>query len=128
MNNLLTEIIVSFIIGGSIMASITYLVKYLEPAIGALVWAAPIILLPSVFLLWFHNVSNENIGLYIYTSIPYFLLTMLWQVTFVLLLKKTKYLNDKNGVIKASIISLIVWTIFAFIFYYSKFHKLIKIK
>lgn len=128
MNNFLTEIIISFFIGGFILASITYLVKYLEPAIGALVWAAPIILLPSVLLLWFHNVSNENIGLYIYTSIPYFLLTLIWQVTFILLLKRTKYLDDKNGVIKTSIISLIVWTIFAIVFYYSNIHKLIKIK
>lgn len=127
MNNFLTEIIISFFIGGVILASITYLVKYLKPAVAALVWASPIILLPSVLILWCNSVPNKTIGSFVYISMPYLLLTLIWQVSFILLLKNTKYLDDKNGVIKTIIISLIVWVIFAIVFYYSNIHKYLKL-
>ena len=113
------EVVTSFFIGGTLLATITYLVKYLEPAFAALVWASPIILLPSVILLWNNNVSNKTIGTFVYISIPYFILTIIWQVSFILILKKTDYLHQSNGVLYASLFSIIIWIFFAMLVYYS---------
>lgn len=122
------EILSSFLVGGLLMSSTTYTVKYVEPALGALIWAAPIILLPSVILLWCNNVNNERIGNFIYMSLPYLILTVIWQISFIMLLKYTKYYNDTNGVIKVTIISLLIWLFFAYILYYFNFHKYLIMK
>jgi hypothetical protein len=123
MNLFKKEIIINFFIGGLMLSSITYLVKYVKPEIGALIWAAPIILIPSILLLWCNNVSNKKICNFIYIAIPYLALTVIWQISFIYIMKNKGYLNDKYGVIKVIIISMFIWTIFALLFYYSKIHN-----
>jgi hypothetical protein len=120
-----TEVLISFFIGGFLLSTITYLVKYLEPALAALVWASPIILLPSVVLLWNNKVANKTIGNFVFMSIPYLILTFIWQISFIVILKKTRYLEESNGVIYAVVISIIIWILFALLFYYSNIHKYI---
>lgn len=120
-----SEVITSFFIGGFLLATITYLAKYLEPALAALVWASPIILLPSVVILWNNKVANKTIMNFVFISIPYLILTVIWQISFILILKKTSYLEKPNGIIYAAIISIIIWILFALLFYYSNIHKYI---
>lgn len=123
---LIIEITTNFIVGGFIVALITYCVKYTKPEIGALIWAAPVILLPTVLLLWYNDVSNKTIGDFVLIAIPYLFLTVIWQISFTLLLRYTIFKNDSNGVIKAIVISLVVWGVFALLFYCSNIHEYIK--
>ena len=128
MNTFKTEVLISFIVGGILLSSITYIVKYIKPEIGALVWAAPIILIPSIIILWCNNVENDKICNFIYIAIPYLFLTVIWQVSFIYIMKYSGFLNDKYGVIKVTIISLIIWFLFALLFYYSNIHRYLVIK
>ena len=77
MSSLKVEMAINFILGGIILSCITYLVKYVEPEIGSIVWAAPVLLIPSVILLWFYNVNDTTIANLVYSCMPNVLLIIL---------------------------------------------------
>ena len=54
------ELISSFLLGGTMVMLVTYLVKYLNPEIGAIVWSIPIMLFPTIVVLWNTNVSDKD--------------------------------------------------------------------
>ena len=122
MITLAQEMTINFIIGGVTLGVITYLVKYLKPEIGAIVWAAPVILVPTVLALWLNNTETIRIANFVGSAIPNVLLIVLWQVTFIVLLVKYKM-----GVIKSVFYSLIAWIIIATLLYKSGIYNYFKI-
>ena len=122
MITLAQEMTINFIIGGATLGVITYLVKYLKPEIGAIVWAAPVILVPTVLALWLNNTETIRIANFVGSAIPNVLLIVLWQVTFIVLLVKLKM-----GVIKSVFYSLFAWIIIAVLLYKSGIYNYFKI-
>ena len=122
MITLAQEMTINFIIGGATLGVITYLVKYLKPEIGAIVWAAPVILVPTILALWLNNTETIRIANFVGSAIPNVLLIVLWQVTFIVLLVKFKM-----GVIKSVFYSLIAWIIIATLLYKSGIYNYFKI-
>ena len=122
MITLAQEMTINFIIGGATLGVITYLVKYLKPEIGAIVWAAPVILVPTILALWLNNTETIRIANFVGSAIPNVLLIVLWQVTFIVLLVKFKM-----GVIKSVFYSLIAWIIIATLLYKSGLYNYFKI-
>ena len=122
MITLAQELTINFIIGGATLGVITYLVKYLKPEIGAIVWAAPVILVPTVLALWLNNTETIRIANFVGSAIPNVLLIVLWQVTFIVLLVKFKM-----GVIKSVFYSLFAWIIIATLLYKSGLYNYFKI-
>ena len=122
MITLAQEMTINFIIGGATLGVITYLVKYLKPEIGAIVWAAPVILVPTVLALWLNNTETIRIANFVGSAIPNVLLIVLWQVTFIVLLVKFKM-----GVIKSVFYSLFAWIIIATLLYKSGIYNYFKI-
>ena len=123
MTSLKTEMILNFFIGGIILSIITFAVKYVSPEIGSIIWAAPVLLLPTVILLWLNNVNNTKIANFIYCGIPNIILIILWQLTFIFLLTKMNY-----HMLLSVILSLIIWMIVAILFYKYDIYKFVKIK
>ena len=62
MPNILHSLIQNFIIGGSIIASISYLGTFFDPLIGAIWWSFPISLLPTLFFMQKHGKDNKYIA------------------------------------------------------------------
>ena len=62
MSNILHSLIQNFIIGGSIIASISYLGTFFDPLIGAIWWSFPISLLPTLFFMRKHGKDNKYIA------------------------------------------------------------------
>jgi len=62
MPNILHSLIQNFIIGGSIIASISYLGTFVDPLIGAIWWSFPISLLPTLFFMQKHGKDNKYIA------------------------------------------------------------------
>ena len=77
------ELTMNFVIGGLTLSIIAYLVKYLEPELGSIVWAAPVILVPTIIMLWLNNTENIRIANFVGSAIPNVLLIILWQVSFI---------------------------------------------
>ena len=122
MITLAQEMTINFIIGGGTLGVITYLVKYLKPEIGSIVWAAPVILVPTVLALWLNNTETVKIANFVGSAIPNVFLIVLWQVAFIALLVKYKM-----GVIKSVCYSLIAWLIIAILLYKSGIYNYFKI-
>ena len=122
MITLAQEMTINFIIGGATLGVITYLVKYLKPEIGAIVWAAPVILVPTILALWLNNTETIRIANFVGSAIPNVLLIVLWQVTFIVLLVKFKM-----GVLKSVFYSLFAWIIIATLLYKSGIYNYFKI-
>jgi len=62
MTAVLHSLIQNFIIGGSIIASISYLGTFVDPLIGAIWWSFPISLLPTLFFMQKHGKDNKYIA------------------------------------------------------------------
>ena len=62
MPSILHSLIQNFIIGGSIIASISYLGTFVDPLIGAIWWSFPISLLPTLFFMQKHGKDNKYIA------------------------------------------------------------------
>ena len=122
MLNLAQELSLNFLIGGGTLGLITYLVKYLKPEIGSIVWAAPVILVPTILALWLNNTKTIKIANFVGSAIPNVLLIVLWQVAFITLLVKFKM-----GVIRSVMISLSAWIIIAVLLYKSGIYDYFKI-
>ena len=62
MNKVLYSLIQNFLIGGAIVASISYLGTFFDPLIGAIWWSFPISLLPTLFFMKKHGKDNKYIA------------------------------------------------------------------
>ena len=62
MSSILYSLIQNFIIGGSIIASISYLGTFFDPLIGAIWWSFPISLLPTLFFMKKHGKDDKYIA------------------------------------------------------------------
>ena len=122
--NIYYETLLNFFVGGLVIGGITFCVRYLTPELGALVWAAPILLLPSVILLHCHGEPNKRLAYFTILALPYLSLTVIWQICFYLLLKNKNIINRKYGFQIAVIGSVLVWCIVAYIFYKYEIQKL----
>ena len=116
------ELVINFILGGIILSSITYLVKYVSSELAAIIWASPILLVPSIIILWNNNTANDNIIDFVKIAIPYIFITLLWMVLFILICKKN--IKQNNCIITSILFSSIIWGVIVFILYKINFTKL----
>lgn len=113
---LLNELVISFITGGLMVSTVTFIAKYTSQELGSIIWAAPITLVPSIILLWYNKLENIKIINFVTRTIPYLTLTFLWIIFFKLIIKKYDK-KDKYCVIKCVIICSIIWILLALILY-----------
>lgn len=82
MNKILRELIQNFIIGGASVAITSFLGTFLNPLAGAIFWAYPITILPSIFFMREQNKSNQFIAKFLFSTT--FALILLMAVTLLL--------------------------------------------
>ena len=109
------ELIISFILGGIILSSITYFAKYVSKEIASIIWAAPILLIPSILILWMSKEKNSNIIEFVNISILYIFITILWMILFISISKKN--IKHKYCVIKSILLSSVIWCFIVTILY-----------
>ena len=120
--NTTNELVINFILGGIILSSITYLVKYVSSELAAIIWASPILLVPSIIILWNNNTANDNIIDFVKIAIPYIFITLLWMVLFILIFKKN--IKHNYCIITSILFSSIIWGVIVCILYKINFTKL----
>ena len=118
---MLNNCLVSFFTGGIILSSITFCTKHYKfnEKTCSLIWSAPILLILTILLLYISKTPLIKIEKFVFLSIPYLFLTIIWQALFVVLLRY------KVHIISSLIISLFLWIIIAIYFYKIDFHNLI---
>ena len=72
----------NFVIGGLAVAITSYLGTFLSPLAGAIFWAYPITILPSIFFMKENGKNNKEIGKFLFSTT--FALILLMAVTLAL--------------------------------------------
>jgi uncharacterized membrane protein len=76
------DIVVNFALGGAAVAATSYLGTFLSPLAGAIFWAYPITILPTIFFMRQQNKSNSTISKFLLGTT--FALILLMGVTYLL--------------------------------------------
>ena len=81
-NEVARDMVVNFVLGGAAVATTSYLGTFLSPLAGAIFWAYPITILPTVFFMRQQNKPNSVISKFLLGTT--FALILLMGVTFLL--------------------------------------------
>ena len=104
------ELCISFIIGGVVVALITYVTKYTNTKLSAIIWAFPTLLVASMFSMWYMNVKNEEINDFLLKCIPINILTAIWILI-------CAYCMKTCGFVNSIAYSCVIWVFIALAWY-----------
>ena len=93
MNKVLFSLIQNFLLGGAIVASISYLGTFFDPLIGAIWWSFPISLLPTLFFMKKHGKDNKYIAKFTISTTYALVLLVLSTAVLAMFIK-----NNKNTI------------------------------
>ena len=63
-----TSLVTNFLVGGTIVATVSYLATFMSPVAGAIWWSFPLSLLPSVYFLREHGKSNQYVSQFLLST------------------------------------------------------------
>ena len=67
-NTLTAQIFRNFLIGGTIIASVSYLATFVNPLIASIWWSYPISILPSIYFMKANGKTNEHISKFLLST------------------------------------------------------------
>ncbi len=111
---LIIRMIRQFIMGGTIIATTSYIAVYLNPTLAAIFWSFPMSMIPVIIFMWMTNQPRSKIGDYSLSTTISLINLGLFTLFFGYLMKYSKKFN----ILEALIISTIVWAIGSFLLYY----------
>jgi len=103
----------NFLMGGVIVASISYLGTYFDPLIAAIWWSFPVSLLPTLYFMKLNKKSNKYIAKF--TLSTSFALILLLLSCFSL----SYFINRDTGLLRPILKSASIWLVASVIFYYT---------
>ena len=112
MNKVLFSLIQNFLIGGAIVASISYLGTFFDPLIGAIWWSFPISLLPTLFFMKKHGKDHKYIAKFTISTTYALVLLVLSTAVLAMFIKNSKNNSLWMPVLKTSGIWLIASVLF----------------
>jgi len=113
----------NFVIGGFSIAIITYFIEKIQPELASILWAAPFALFCIIFLSSIMKVPNLVITNFVSFTIVYLFLTLLFNIIFCFLLKKTYLKTHKYGILISLFIVSFLYLLIAFIIYHYKINN-----
>ena len=67
-NSISAQVFRNFMIGGTIIASVSYLATFLNPLIASIWWSYPISILPSIYFMKANGKTNEYISKFLLST------------------------------------------------------------
>ena len=61
----LCSLVTNFLVGGTVVATVSAFANYMHPLAGAIWWSFPLSLLPSVYFLRAHGKSNHHVSTFL---------------------------------------------------------------
>lgn len=107
------ELVKNFIMGGTIISSVSYLATFVSPLIAAIVWSYPFSILPTVYFMKTQGKSNARISKFLFSASYAFALLLVATLAMGLLMK-----NDTSDTGIASIMKATgIWFVGAVVMY-----------
>lgn len=107
------ELIKNFIMGGSIITSVSYLATFVSPLIAAIVWSYPFSVLPTVYFMKRNGTSNARVSKFLFSTSYAFILLIIATTSMGIMMKNDSSVGGINSILKATII----WAIGAIVLY-----------
>jgi hypothetical protein len=96
------ELVKNFIMGGTIISSVSYLATFINPLIAAIVWSYPFSILPTVYFMKTQGKSNVKISKFLFSASYAFVLLLIATLAMGLLMKNDTSDTGIISVIKAT--------------------------
>jgi len=122
--SLLQKILINFLMGGTIVASVSYIAAFMNPVLASIWWSFPLSIIPSMYFLKQTGKSNQYISKFLLSTT--FALILLVICTF-LISYYLKQSSEKEGIVPSILKASGWWAICSTVFYftiaYSPFKK-----
>jgi len=103
----------NFVLGGTIIASVSYLGTFMDPILGAIWWSFPISLLPTLYFMQRNGKSNKYIAEFT-LSTTYALVLLVLSTGFL-----AYFIKETKGTITVPVLKTTgVWFVSSAIFYF----------
>jgi len=115
-NDIYSQIMRNFILGGFIIASVSYVATFFNPVAGSILWAFPFSIIPVLYFMKANNKDNTYIAKFLLSTT--FSVGLLILCTFMI----SYYLNQSNecdGITPSILKATAWWIICSIIFYLS---------
>jgi len=106
----------SFIIGGLIVSSVSYVATFTSPVLGSILWAFPFSIIPVLYFMKANNKNNIYISKFLLSTTFAIGLLVLCTFLFSYYIKNCPD-TDIDGITRSILKSTAWWIIFAILFY-----------
>ena len=110
------KLFINFLLGGTIVASVSYLATFMNPVLASIWWSFPLSILPSMYFMKQNGKSNEYISKFLLSTT--FALILLVICTF-LISHYLKQSSDSEGIFPAIVKATAWWSVCSVFFYLS---------
>ena len=108
------RILTNFIIGGVMIAVVSYLASFENPVIAAIIWSYPLSIIPSMYNMKENKRSNQHIAKFLFSTTFALALLVICTLSISYDLQHSK---ESDGITPAILKSTAVWGVCALIFY-----------
>ena len=110
------KLLINFLLGGTIVASVSYIATFMNPVLASIWWSFPLSILPSMYFLKHNGKSNEYIAKFLLSTT--FALILLVICTF-LISYYLKQSSNNEGILPSILKATGWWSVCSIIFYIS---------
>jgi ABC-type phosphate transport system permease subunit len=96
------------------------LAAHVSTKLAAILWSAPITLLPTLLFLWSEDVPAKKVSTFAWQTVIALINLMLFSISLAALMRMDYFIKDENGIIKATGIALLVWGFGSLVLYNMK--------
>jgi len=111
--NLPTELGINFLLGGTIIATVSYLATFVSPLIAAIVWSYPFSILPTVYFMKRQSKSNNQIAKFLFGTSFALIILLITTIALAYFLKHDTSDTGFSSIMKA----MCIWAVGSLIFY-----------
>ena len=61
----LKSILINFLVGGTVVATVSVFATWMSPVAGAIWWSFPLSIIPSIYFLRYHGKSNQYVSVFL---------------------------------------------------------------
>ena len=115
MNYVWKHIFENFVLGGTMIALVSYLASFENTVLASLLWACPLFIFPSMYFMKQHHHSNQSIAKFLFSTTFALGLLLLCTLSISYVLHHSK---PSAGITPVILVSSLAWGICAFVFYW----------
>jgi hypothetical protein len=108
------RVIQNFLIGGSVIALVSFLASFENPVIAAIIWSYPLSIVPSMYNMKQNHHSDQYIAKFLFSTTFALLLLVICTLTLAYYLSRSK---PSESITPAVLKSTVIWGICSVIFY-----------